>query len=168
MICFWTFLADIADHESDSNDSDYIPFKPSPPKVKRGRGRPRKYALKPAKGSRPRGRPPARPKVELKEEEEAVEDGEGEFHCLDCKKIFHRSSALKKHRCDNEVQKVCDGVLITIFAVSCCFRYRFTRVTCVAKCLQEETILRDTWYHTVLINHIAVKSVQNHSQEKTI
>lgn len=96
---------DVAEHESDSNDSDYVPFKPSPPKIKRGRGRPRKHILKPAKGVRPRGRPPTRIKVELKKENEE-EDEEGEFHCLDCKKVFHHSAGLKKHRCDVDTPKV--------------------------------------------------------------
>lgn len=74
--------------------------------MKRGRGRPRKHALKPVNGSRPRGRPSTRPKVELIKEDEGDEDEEGEFHCLDCKKVFHRSSSLRKHRCDTDVQKV--------------------------------------------------------------
>lgn len=98
---------DIGDHESDSNDSDYVPFKITSPKVKRGRGRPRKHAPKPPKGSRPRGRPPARLKVEPKKEDEDEDDAEGEFPCIDCKKVFHQFGALKKHRCKNDEPKVC-------------------------------------------------------------
>lgn len=82
-----------------------MPFKASPPKLKRGRGRPRKHAPKPPKGTRPRGRPPARPKLEPKKEDEEDEE-EGEFPCLDCKKVFHQFGALKKHRCKNEEPKV--------------------------------------------------------------
>lgn len=86
---------DIPDHESDSNDSEYLPFKPAPPKIKRGRGRPRKHAPKPSKTGRPRGRPPTRPKIETIKEE----DEEGEFPCEDCKRVFHQYGSLKKHRC---------------------------------------------------------------------
>lgn len=79
--------------------------------MKRGRGRPRKHAIKPPKGIRPRGRPPGRVKIELKQEEDEEEDEEGEFQCGDCKKVFHHSAVLKKHRCDAEVPKVCTYIV---------------------------------------------------------
>ncbi|XP_018568013.1 uncharacterized protein LOC108908457 [Anoplophora glabripennis] len=85
---------DAGENSGDTTDSEYLPKKSLSPKIKRGRGRPRKNPLKPLKikvPGRGRGRPPVKIKKEEKDEEY------GEFPCPACQEIFNTMSALDKH-----------------------------------------------------------------------
>ncbi|KAJ8929736.1 hypothetical protein NQ314_017551 [Rhamnusium bicolor] len=73
---------DMADEDSgDSTDSDYLPKKSISPKVKRGRGRPRKNP----------NSPPKPPKVKVPDEEY------GEFPCPACQEMCTTMSQLDRH-----------------------------------------------------------------------
>ncbi|XP_063913412.1 zinc finger protein 98-like [Zophobas morio] len=96
-------INDVADNDSDSAHSEYLPTKTSPPK-KRGRGRPRKHPGGYKSTGRPRGRPPSLKKN--KKEPIDREEIEGEFPCSSCSEVFSKLSLLEKHAKSHEGMKV--------------------------------------------------------------
>ncbi|KAF5271308.1 hypothetical protein FQA39_LY08106 [Lamprigera yunnana] len=86
---------------SDTDNSEYLPTKPSVP-MKRKRGRPRKN-FAPKLTGRPRGRPPLKPKWE---DADSITDPEGEFACPSCNKLFKKISLLEKHADKHEGLKI--------------------------------------------------------------
>ena len=93
----------VADNDSDSAHSEYLPTKTSPPK-KRGRGRPRKHPGGYKSTGRPRGRPPSLKKN--KKDPIDREEIEGEFPCSSCSEVFSKLSLLEKHAKSHEGMKV--------------------------------------------------------------
>ncbi|KAJ8916253.1 hypothetical protein NQ315_016393 [Exocentrus adspersus] len=90
-------IRDAGEDSGDSTDSEYLPKKLPPPKLKRGRGRPRKNPDAPPRApkmrvpGRGRGRPPKHVKKEEKDEEY------GEFPCPACQEMFNTMSSLDRH-----------------------------------------------------------------------
>ncbi|EFA03435.1 zinc finger and SCAN domain-containing protein 2-like isoform X1 [Tribolium castaneum] len=89
---------DVADNDSDSVDSEYLPTKVT---SKRRRGRARKNTGYKSTG-RPRGRPPGI----KRERKDTANDEEGEFPCPSCNEIFPRMSLLDKHAKTHEAAKI--------------------------------------------------------------
>ncbi|GJQ86429.1 hypothetical protein Trydic_g10336 [Trypoxylus dichotomus] len=82
------------DYESDNDSahSEYLPAKPPSPKIKRGRGRPRKHSVAYKPTGRPRGRPPLKHKFK--------NDSAGEtnsFECPECKQLFTKVNLFERH-----------------------------------------------------------------------
>ncbi|RZC34951.1 zinc finger and SCAN domain-containing protein 2-like [Asbolus verrucosus] len=92
---------DVADNDSDSAHSEYLPTKVSPPK-RRTRGRPRKHHSSKSTG-RPRGRPAG---VKKERRERLENEEEGEFSCASCSEVFPKTSQLEKHMKSHECMKV--------------------------------------------------------------
>lgn len=103
--CDYNFFCLISAGEisGDTTDSEYLPKKNLLPKMKRGRGRPRKNPNGPLKSlkikvpGRGRGRPPLKIKKEEKDEEY------GEFPCPACHEMFNTMSTLDRHARINHV-----------------------------------------------------------------
>lgn len=92
----------------DSDDSDYVPKKIPLPKVKRGRGRPRKNPDAPPKTPKIPGRGRGRPSLKVKKEKE--EEEIGEYPCSACGEIFTTLTKLDRH-----AKVAHEGIKVSLF-----------------------------------------------------